>query len=929
MVANKLNKIKEQSGRSMVEMIGALFLVALLFMAAVKGVSWSFERQHANELSREIMERAADIKMQLDRPGAKVRGSKWEAKSHTGCLIDIVDNSQDASIEITNVKKRVCEMVYRDLSHLEGVSRMEANCEKGDNNNTMVFYFEKLKNKKIVKQDTCFCDEPKVCDEDNNCICPENTPTGADADTCECPDGLMPIKGACLCPDESEPVNGVCGGCNTNEECGSGYNTCENHICTCVATECPDSDFTDTLCACCPSDAPKWDSTEGVCKTCADIDITLPVYNKETKMCEACPDKKVWDSENKQCVQCIEDLDCAESGFVCDGYQCICAAGTSTPCAANLIQTVKTSVYEQMCYICGCPSGSTMSGSTCVCNNECQTYNTSTKTCINKTDGTACSSGVCSGGICTNDTCPSGTSKSCSANLVVTQTAQTASGTLCYTCGCPSDATLSGSTCVCNNECQTYDTSIKTCVSKEMGTVCSNGLCKYGSCTNDTCPNGTSKSCAANLVATASSKTAYGTQCYTCGCPSGSTMSGSTCVCNSECQTYNTSTKTCTNKTNGTTCTNGLCSGGVCKNDTCPSGSTKSCSANLVATASSKTAYGTQCYTCGCPSGSTLSSDGTTCVCNNECQTYNASTKTCVSKTDGTACTNGLCKAGTCASDTCPTGTSKSCSANLVATASSKTAYGTQCYTCGCPSGSTLSGTTCVCSNECQTYNTSTKTCTNKTNGTTCSSGLCKNGTCTNDTCPSGTSKSCASGMTATLSSTTAYGTSCYTCSCPLNYTLTNGTCVANSCSYNTCSGQYYCLTNKVAQGTSCTAPSGGVCTATTYRTVTASGKTYYVSNREFTYWDAVSFCRSLGKTLIAPSDLASDYVSGYENYTVTLKPLATAIKNLGIKDYLWTTQQGSIYGTSCYRVEIGSANAFVYEYNIRGNDRQDYAVCK
>ena len=404
-------------------------------------------------------------------------------------------------------------------------------------------------------------------------------------------------------------------------------------------------------------------------------------------------------------------------------------------------------------------------------------------------------------------------------------------------------------------------------------------------------------------------------------------MSGDTCVCNSECQTYDATTKMCVNKANGTVCTNGVCSGGMCINDTCPSGTQKSCASDLVATQTAQTSSGTLCYTCGCPSDATLS--GSTCVCNNECQTYDTSIKTCVSKEMGTVCSNGLCKYGSCTNDTCPNGTSKSCAANLVATASSKTAYGTQCYTCGCPSGSTLSGSTCVCSNECQTYNTSTKTCTNKTNGTTCSSGLCKNGTCTNDTCPSGTSKSCASGMTATLSSTTAYGTACYTCSCPPNYTLTNGTCVAKSCSYNTCSGQYYCLTNKVAQGTSCSAPTGGVCTATTYRTVTASGKTYYVSNREFTYWDAVSFCRSLGKTLIAPSDLASDYVSGYENYTVTLKPLATAIKNLGIKDYLWTTQQGSIYGTSCYRVEIGSANAFVYEYNIRANDRQDYAVCK
>ena len=778
MMFDKLHEKQSQSGWTMTEMVGVLILIGILLMGALRGMQWSTDRLHANELGNEIMQRAADVKMQLDRPRATVKWSKWEAKSHTGCPIEFSQDTEKVTIQVLNVKQRVCEMVLSELSHLEGASHVEGAC-RSSANNTLTFHFDKLGTKRRIKGVDCFCDDPKVCDENGDCVCPEDSPIGYEADTCACPDYLMPIKGKCLCEDETEPVDGKCGNCSTDEDCDGGL-TCENHTCICIAKECSESDFTDTLCACCPVETPKWDETEGACKTCADIDINLPVYNKETKTCEACPDNKIWDSVSGQCVECVMDTDCADSGFVCTNNVCECAEGTSTPCSSNLIQITNTSKYNQICYLCRCPTGSTMSGDTCVCNSECQTYDATTKMCVNKANGTVCTNGVCSGGMCINDTCPSGTQKSCASDLVATQTAQTASGTWCYTCGCPTGSTLSsdGTTCICDSECQTYDTSTKSCVNKSNGTTCSDGLCSNGYCLNNTCPLGEYTSCSANLIATASSKTAYGTQCYTCGCPSGSTLSGSTCVCTSECQTYNTSTKTCVNKTDGTTCSTGLCKTGVCKNDTCPSGTVKTCSANLVATASSKTAYGTQCYTCGCPSGSTLS--GNTCVCNNECQTYNASTKTCVSKTDGTTCSTGLCKTGVCKNDTCPTGTAKTCSANLVATASSKTAYGTQCYKCGCPSGATLSGTTCVCSNECQTYNASTKTCVNKTDGTTCSTGLCKTGVCKNDTCTTGV-KTCATNYTKTQVSTTAYGTACYQC----------------------------CASPKVWNGTACACPSG------------------------------------------------------------------------------------------------------------------------
>ena len=550
-----LHKKKAQAGYTMFEAIGALGLLSLLLMGSIRGIQYSSDRLHANELNNEIMQRAADIKMQLDRPHAKVKWSKWEAKSHTGCPIEFSQNTEEVTIQVLNIKQRVCEMVLTDLSHLEGASRVEGNCSSSADN-TLVFYFDKLGAKKRIKKEDCFCDEPKVCDENGDCVCSETSPIGYDPDTCNCPSPLVPIKGKCLCEDETEPIDGACGDCSLDEDC-SGGQTCENHVCKCIAKECSGSDFTDTLCACCPTETPKWDDAEGACKTCADIDINLPVYNKNTKTCEACPDNKIWDSVSGQCVECVVDTDCAASGFVCANNVCACAEGASMPCAASLKQTTNTSKYNQICYICTCPSGSTMNGDTCVCNNECQTYNTSTKTCVNKTDGTACTNGLCKAGTCASDTCPTGTSKSCSANLVAAASSKTAYGTQCYTCGCPSGSTLSsdGTTCVCNNECQTYNASTKTCVSKTDGTTCSTGLCKTGICKNDTCTTGV-KTCASDYTKTQVSTTAYGTACYQC-CASPKVWNGTACACPSGTPTYaNASTCACNS---GETNKNGVC----------------------------------------------------------------------------------------------------------------------------------------------------------------------------------------------------------------------------------------------------------------------------------------------------------------------------------------------------------------------------------
>ncbi len=206
---NILHERKAQAGYTMFETMGTLGLMSLLLTASIRGIQYSSDRLHANELGTEIMQRAADVKMQLDRPRAAVKWSKWEAKSHTGCPIEFSQNTEEVAISVSNIKQRVCEMVLSDLSSLEGTSRVEGNCSSSADN-TLVFYFDKLGSKKRVKSDTCFCDAPKVCDENGDCVCPSDSPIGYEADTCTCPDYLMPIGGKCLCSDESEPVDGKC-----------------------------------------------------------------------------------------------------------------------------------------------------------------------------------------------------------------------------------------------------------------------------------------------------------------------------------------------------------------------------------------------------------------------------------------------------------------------------------------------------------------------------------------------------------------------------------------------------------------------------------------------------------------------------------------------------------------------------------------------
>ena len=117
-------KIKmNQSGRSMTEMIGVLILVGILSVGALSGYGWAVDKYRSNTLSREVLQRAADIKNQMDRRRREFSLAKFEDNSIVGYRIELADPATDdnvnyegpeyvVGIQVKDVAKRVCQMTF-------------------------------------------------------------------------------------------------------------------------------------------------------------------------------------------------------------------------------------------------------------------------------------------------------------------------------------------------------------------------------------------------------------------------------------------------------------------------------------------------------------------------------------------------------------------------------------------------------------------------------------------------------------------------------------------------------------------------------------------------------------------------------------------------------------------------------------------------
>ncbi len=188
------NKVFE-SGRSMAEMLGVLSLIGVLSLGALAGYGWAMDKYRSNVLTNEVLQRAVDVKHQLDRRRRNITLNRWNGRSLIGYQIGLedgtpvtIDGRTTVGIQVDAVKKRVCQMTF---DNMVGIMKTKVDdviyegpasdvCQEGS---TMVFYLDDgWEYGRVAEVDGCTSDEE--C-RGGSCV------DGVCVD--ECPEGQKPM----------------------------------------------------------------------------------------------------------------------------------------------------------------------------------------------------------------------------------------------------------------------------------------------------------------------------------------------------------------------------------------------------------------------------------------------------------------------------------------------------------------------------------------------------------------------------------------------------------------------------------------------------------------------------------------------------------------------------------------------------------------
>ena len=314
MQSKKQFKNQAQDGRSMVEMLGVLAIIAVLSIGGIVGFRLAMNYYQANQIAHEmnIMRSDAQIKIAqgteelmlgdpYDSGNIQFNGYKTD--------FDCIDMETETSAPDKVVSCAVANAYYIELKEIpEGVCKPLANLiDKMDNeiafyiNGNSVDAAEEEKGacnaefntlKVIFGADSDSDSNAVKCDTDAECESLENTP---------------------VCDTERH----ICVECTQKEDCTQGDGgICLENKCN----YCADGEVRDELSKCVE------------CKTnddCLKKGTDKPICNEENK-CEPCPEGEAWNDEFEECVvtSCQENSDCninGKTGYYCYlnfGYSC-------------------------------------------------------------------------------------------------------------------------------------------------------------------------------------------------------------------------------------------------------------------------------------------------------------------------------------------------------------------------------------------------------------------------------------------------------------------------------------------------------------------------------------------------------------------------------------------------------------------------------
>ena len=324
---------QSQSGRSMVEMLGVLAIIAVLSIGGIVGYRMAMNHYQASQIAHEMNIMRTDTQIKIAQGTEKLTlGSPYDEhkinfngyKTDFDCL----DMETETSAPDKVVSCAVANAYYIELKEIpEGVCKPLTNLI--DNmDNEIAFYI----NGKSVDAE----EEKGACIEGINTL---KVIFGADSDSeaIKCNDDSD-------CP-ESLPIcfNHMCVECETDEDCPYNTDYCENNVCkTCDSgvwggqnkgcVECT------TSADCENPTTPYCNPTSNQCEPCqndSQCDTTQKEHCKtSTGECVVCDENtEVWDKVLKECrpPESCEELDCSNGKF-CLSTNCSCVNNQEINC---------------------------------------------------------------------------------------------------------------------------------------------------------------------------------------------------------------------------------------------------------------------------------------------------------------------------------------------------------------------------------------------------------------------------------------------------------------------------------------------------------------------------------------------------------------------------------------------------------------------
>ncbi len=330
-----------QDGRSMVEMLGVLAIIAVVSIGGIVGYKLAMNHYQASQIAHEMNIMRTDAQIKIAQGTEKLTlGSPYDEhkinfngyETAFGCkYVDENDFISEETvscqianayfIELPKIPDGVCQPLARLINGMDNLIAFSVNdseyeeggtCREGENDLYAVFSGETV-------SDLTHCERDDDCDE------LESTPI-CDLSRRVCVE-CTEEKG---CEGEEHCENNVC------KTCDSGVWDDESKECVeCLTYEnCTDKPET-----------PQCDETSHTCKSCAEIDSSKPLwYNnkcvecvtyedcKDTpdtpncnteNTCAECPSNSFWDGEKCQ-EGCRENNHCAEDEYCykLGGFSC-------------------------------------------------------------------------------------------------------------------------------------------------------------------------------------------------------------------------------------------------------------------------------------------------------------------------------------------------------------------------------------------------------------------------------------------------------------------------------------------------------------------------------------------------------------------------------------------------------------------------------